>query len=264
MIIYAVFFLLLLSCAHHAEQKILPSSTSLNNFAVSESWMRLADDQNLPSSYYLCQRGEIKKGLKFFSSIAAANIHEKEINGLGICYYLQSDYIKADYFYSIGITTYPKSALLLNNYAILLASTGQNHQAKELFSRAKELAPNMKSAKYNLALLHFNYGQYDLAERELSELIRMAPQDPLLYQVRAMVYVNKAQFTNAIKDFNKVNEKQWIDQSIVLHYSYSLLQINQKAKAHELFELAGKLKPSTNKSDDRLRLWLENEFKPRN
>lgn len=73
-----------------------------------------------------------------------------------------------------------------------------------LFKKAIQIDPKFWEAYYNLGILYFNNGQFNLAQAEFAKIIRTLPNFDKPYFGRGLIYEKQKNYDAARKDFNKV------------------------------------------------------------
>jgi len=101
---------------------------------------------------------------------------------------------------------------------------------------------NIKEYKER-SLKNFDEGNYDGAIADVSEAIRLEPDNHLSYQMRGKVYYHKNEFDAAIADFTKAIQLAPKDASSYFDRGGSYLFKNNKAMAISDLEMAVKLDP---------------------
>jgi tetratricopeptide (TPR) repeat protein len=71
--------------------------------------------------------------------------------------------------------------------ALAAQQMGRFHEAREGYLRALALDPNLADARYQLALLTHAANAQDESRHDLAELERIAPGDPRISSLRALI-----------------------------------------------------------------------------
>jgi tetratricopeptide (TPR) repeat protein len=74
--------------------------------------------------------------------------------------------------------------------------------AKEDYAKAFMLDDNFLDALYSLACVKFDLGEFEDAIKDFSSFIKIVPDNPMAYTIRAAAYKAIKQYTNAAQDYS--------------------------------------------------------------
>ena len=80
---------------------------------------------------------------------------------------------------------------------------GSEEQAG-LFAKAIELDPTFPEARQNLAIIYLKQRKFDQALTQLDELVRLRPNNPAVYLLRADAWLGKKDYPRAIAELEQV------------------------------------------------------------
>ena len=107
------------------------------------------------------------------------------------------------------------SLLTESNDALEWFQKGQNlfgtpqeysQEQAQYFEKAIELAPDLETARHNLALIYIRQQKFDRALLQLGSLIQLRPGDPSGYLLRARVRIQTEDWGKAAADLEKALE----------------------------------------------------------
>jgi peroxin-5 len=93
--------------------------------------------------------------------------------GLGVLFYSNGDYDKAEDCFNSALKSRPKDHLLWNRLGATLANSGRSEDAIEAYHKALGLKPTFVRARYNLGISCFNIGCYKEATEHLLGALSM-------------------------------------------------------------------------------------------
>ncbi len=94
----------------------------------------------------------------------------------------------------------------MNNLGLTLDELGRYDQAQEVWTRALDLYPNQSSILMNLAQLALRANDPDRAEQYSEKIIRLSPEDPRGYFIKALAKELKGDYQAARPNFKRVLE----------------------------------------------------------
>lgn len=96
------------------------------------------------------------------------------------------------------------AAMLPYNRGVDAFGEGRLEEAAAEFQKALAIAPDFKSASYNLALVHGRRGRYEDAERLLAALLAERPREPDVLLAYGNVLFHQTRFDAAIAEFRRL------------------------------------------------------------
>ena len=198
------------------------------------------------SALSLCHNNKIAEGketlLKVMTNEKTNPIYW---NALGVCYYLNQENQKANFYFEIGLESIPlykgadkkqAEAALLNNSSLIHISYARFNDAFSLLKKADTIAPEMFSVKLNLAQIFLEFKYDDQALIILNKLENARPGDfDLLYSM-ALIYSRKNEFEKALLYLAKIKEEKNKDADVAGLFAYNLFKTNQLNEALLLIE----------------------------
>ena len=202
------FLFSVLSCARMTlTQKI---ENERNDLFKAESYLRYTKSRidNSESEIYQCYQADYTKAFQSMKSKVKANINNPEYwNTYGICYFLKSDYPKADYFFKLALS-YSKNKFLpaLNNLGI--SKLKQNHklEALDYFSQIKHQGPHYKVPLFNQAQIYLEYNMPANALNNLYLLYKYNNHDPEILVSLAVGHILLNEMSKANDYLNKLTQ----------------------------------------------------------
>lgn len=171
-------------------------------------------------------------------------------NALGICYSLENQPSKANFYYELGIEAIAlykgadkkfAEAALINNIGILHLSHKRFNDAYIAFKKAEALAPENFSIQLNQAQLFLEFGYDDKALVTLKKLESSYPGDTEVLYSLALVYSRKNDYEKALLSLSKINSETTTRPDISGLFAYNLLQTNQLPEALTMIDKRKKL-----------------------
>ena len=234
LILYTLSFLLTFSGCSTALNRGI-SDSRYDAFA-NESLLRYTEERRKPiykneksllHSSIECHRKEFKKGLKTQLKAYKKRKEDPDYwNQVGMCYFLQKNYPKADFFFNLAISTAHKQKtsypVAYNNLGVISLKQGHFQQALDYFFQAKKLKPILLSVDFNIAQLYLQFGFYKKATRLLERLYSKSPKDTDVLISLSMSHLMLDQFKEALAYIKKIDKKyiERIDISTI--YALSL------------------------------------------
>ncbi len=120
-----------------------------------------------------CYKGGSKKELeKLKLNFLKMKNNPKYWNKIGACYFMISDYGKAEFYFDTALEKANGAATsdILNNKGVLLFHLKHYQQALSFFAKASRRNPQHLVPQINLASLYVQFHQYDLAKKTLDNM----------------------------------------------------------------------------------------------
>lgn len=231
-----ILLILVVSCSHNGVKIGLENDNQ--DVLRQESYMRygqslyneLSDSKNpLQLALINCHQGKIEEGLKTLKS--HLNDYEKSPlywNAMGNCFYLKNDFVKANFYYDLGLERAKKDnldkALITNNLGLISLKQRKYQTALNYFEEASRLAPQYLTPRYNKAQIFIQFYHLDEAKNILLTLLNRAKEDVDVLQSLGTISIHQGHNKQAIDYFEKIPLKIRKRQDIGLHYSLALYQ----------------------------------------
>jgi len=145
-------------------------------------------------------------------------------NTYGVCYYLKNDFIKADYFFNLALTSSNNRFLpAFNNLGLSALKRGDKEAALSYFKTINAKS-NFLVPKYNLAQIYLQFGNTTLALKELEALKKQNSDDPDINMSLGITYLvaqkpEKAKhYLNPLFKNKKYSSKDIIFYQALLHF----------------------------------------------
>lgn len=118
--------------------------------------------------------------------------------------YMQSrNFAKATEYFEKGSTLSPQSALLHTALSMSKMGQGENDRAVAELEIATKLNPKLSQAGILLIMTHLRNRQYDKALAAAQGLEKEQPDNPLVYNLKGGIYLNKKDMRSARASFEK-------------------------------------------------------------
>ncbi len=184
-----------------------------------------------------CHNREYKKGLDGLRSNYKTRKDDPDYwNHIGTCYYLKSNYLKADFYYKLAIATaskkgqqYPSAT---NNLGVISLKQGHIQESFDYFKKAIKQTPELLSPKFNLAQLYLQFNHLYHAQKLLAPLYRKSSSDIDVSYSLGSLYLQKNDIKVALNAFMEINKKLRTRTDIATNIAISqfLLNDHQSAK----------------------------------
>ena len=121
----------------------------------------------------------------------------------GLVYQNQSDFLSAIALYDQGIEINPNYAPLWRDRGLALNQQQQYSQALESLSKANSLASNNAKTWQGLAQAWNGTGESQRALSAINRAIEINPEDPNLWSLKGLIYINNAQYDKACDTYRQ-------------------------------------------------------------
>jgi putative PEP-CTERM system TPR-repeat lipoprotein len=162
----------------------------------------LTDQQRVQVGFYQLQSalelGKLEDAQTLLDSltpISIDNVYRRLIDVLGLL--LEADRPAAISKLEQVLDKYPESIDGLNMLAALYLQDGQKVAAAPVLARYLEVVETDLEAEFTYTQLLFETDQAHLAQPHLDKLLKVAPKNPRLHQLQAMVHASNQQFADA-------------------------------------------------------------------
>ncbi len=121
------------------------------------------------------------------------------LNVSGDRYYMEGDLGGAVREYRQGLRLDPEGVTLMNSLGVALVEGGRRAEAREMFVRAAELAPDDFMARYNLALIDLSAGDRAAAVDGLRRCLSIEPENSEAMLQLAAILVSESRFAEVVE-----------------------------------------------------------------
>ncbi|HLS23485.1 MAG TPA: tetratricopeptide repeat protein [Pseudogracilibacillus sp.] len=129
----------------------------------------------------------------------------------------------------------PENPLHYVNLGTLLFDHNQYEEAERFFLQALQLDEKMATAHYGLASLHYERGKYKEAATALRACIALEMEDPHVYYLTGMAYLNLKNPLLALPFLQRATELKE-DTTYLFQYGLALAKLEHFTMAEEVFE----------------------------
>ena len=176
-----------------------------------------------------CHDGSIEKGQELLKAeLDARKDQEDYWNQVGTCFYLNHQFVKAEYFYQLSLQTASKNktsyAPAHNNLGVIYLRQRHFESAYSEFNKALKINKAFQTPRYNLAHLYLQFGQNENGLNEFKYLSRSAPNDPGILAGKATSYTLLNDLKKALSYFSKIPRKFLSRPDVATHYAMALYQ----------------------------------------
>ena len=151
--------------------------------------------------------------------------------------------------FASAIEANPFNIDILNNYGLLMLSSGQREQAADLFKRSLELAPDFARAHYNLGLLFAADSEKTADNASALKHYNLAtaadPGMTAAWRNMANIYFRNKEFEKALAVYTKAVRHNPDDIMLRLGIGNCLMQLAKTSEGKAVFEQAVESFPSS-------------------
>jgi tetratricopeptide (TPR) repeat protein len=162
--------------------------------------------------------------------------HPAYWNSVGICYFRQGNYRKAQLFFNLSLDQKKNYSPAINNIGVIYRGKGEDQKAVELFKQAASSAKFSKTPKFNLAQLYLEYGMVKKAYDIFYKLKKRSPGDLDLKVAIATSFLFQGNYRSAVVEFKKIPSRFYKHDDIGLNYAYALYLKGDRDEAQDIFE----------------------------
>ena len=195
------------------------------------------DDEFL---YYYAQTlyslGKIDEAYSIVSELVKRTNFSDVYNLCGEIFLGQEKYEQAIDLFSTAVKL-KSDGLYFYNLATAYFMNGQLNEAKNFYTKAVSLSPEIKEYKYALAHLHFELGESGKAERILKELLKIYPDFKEAVLLNVEILLKEGKFYQAEKLINEFEFSDKYEDEDYLKYSADICQaLYKKEQARDLLK----------------------------
>jgi anaphase-promoting complex subunit 3 len=135
----------------------------------------------------------------------AARINPNHYNawyGMGMIYYKQERFDRAEIYYRKALTVHPTNTVLLCHLGVVQQALGKTEASLATFGTALDANPRDPLCKFHRASVLFAVNRLDEALDELEELKQIVPKESLVYFLIAKVFSKKGDTHRALLHFS--------------------------------------------------------------
>ena len=190
------------------------------------------------NSLALCHNGQFKKAEDLF--VSELDIRKDEASywmEVGTCYYLKGEYPKAKFYYQMALGLNPSKELqsaIINNLGLIYLRKLKYDEAKEHFQKASNLSPTALTPRYNLVQVFLYFGHYHNAEKNLTQLYRLNPNDVDFIYLLGHTKLMQNQYKKAELYFNAIPQEYLRRQDMANNLAMLYIKLSQFRKADKV------------------------------
>jgi tetratricopeptide (TPR) repeat protein len=128
--------------------------------------------------------------------------------------------------------------------AIEAQGTGDSDAARTMYLEALRLAPDARGVRYQLAVLEFTTGDFELAEKYATESINASQQVPEAMNLRGVILARRNDFAGAARMFEQATAANPNDPQSWYNWSEALRDLGRAPDAVDKLTQATRRKPS--------------------
>jgi anaphase-promoting complex subunit 3 len=121
---------------------------------------------------------------------------------MGMIFYKQERYQRAEVYYRKALSIHPNNSVLLCHLGVVQHALNRTDKALDTFAKALSNNPNDPLCKFHRASVLFAVNRLDDALLELEELKQIVPKESLVYFLIAKVYSKKGDTHKALLHFS--------------------------------------------------------------
>lgn len=255
--------IVLSSCAHkRGTSKLEKFSTSVGTDPMqSESLERLSwgsktsDAITYPKALVMCYQGKYSDGLQELKMMNTKDQGPDYWNMVGSCYYWKKDYLKAKFYFELGLSKQEGHFDLIHNLAIVELMQGRIHVA--LSELNKLIAKDGQSLlpRWNLALIYYMNKSPELSINHLKILLERVPNDPLVGLLLMKSFIATENYQSVLDTYARIPGQYKVYTEFQNVYAYALLKSNRIVEAQKV--VGEKVHEQSDKNDKEFRSALK-------
>ena len=207
----------------------------------SKNYFRMGD------CYY--QLGEDEQALQAFRAILQSLEYDETLlfdvyKNIGNIFVKQGDFESAEEFYDKAFTLNNHSAVLLTNYGTLEIQRENLEAAKDRFVAAIEIDENFDKAWVGLGLVHFQFGDLEIAIGNLEKALDAQPKNKTALKLFVEWSTSRGEFSKPQERIEQYLMDVFDDEDVLLMHAQILWCKGLRAAAKLELEHALLLNPS--------------------
>ena len=190
----------------------------------------------------LAKSGQLQRALEVLQPALAQVPQDAQLLSLAGELYLQSgDNRKAGEFFDKATARDPKNALARSKLGLTRMASGDTERAFADLESAVALDESKHQTDMVLIVSHLRRGNFDQALKAMASLEKKQPNNPVTYNLKAVIYMGKQDLVNARKNFERALELQPTFMAAAMNLAQlDLRDKNPKAARARLEAIAGK------------------------
>lgn len=209
-----------------------------------ESFLRYTSDrlQKLENTPYTalakCHEGDTKEGLKELQQQTQKQKKNPEFwNQVGMCYFLQRDMVKAEYFFqfSLDMTKRKDFAPALNNLGTIKLKQGHYEMALSYFQKATSKV-KLKVPLFNQAQIYLQFNLLDKAQTILEALNAQNYKDPDILLGLGSVYLMQGDTKRSLQTLKTIPTQYQDREDVTLMRALGLYEEKRIPEVYELLK----------------------------
>lgn len=184
-----------------------------------------------------CHKGDISKGLSTLKAQWKERKRDsKYFNQLGVCHYLDKNYGKAEFYFSMSLNRGRNKSYMpaVHNLALLKFKERHYSSAMAEFEKIVKKYPRAKVAKYNLGHIYLKFGQIDNALKLFTELNRVSPNDNDVLSALGIAHLYKRNLKKSWKYFGKIPDSRAARPDVAINKALCLFEMGRYEEASDL------------------------------
>lgn len=117
----------------------------------------------------------------------------KALASIGEIYIIQNNYERAQEYLKKAVDIFPNDQALAYNVAEIFFQAGQTEQAIEYYTLATKIKPDWAPAYLKLGFVYLNKNNFDEAVKNFEKFIELNPQDPQVDSIKGLIEQSKKQ-----------------------------------------------------------------------
>lgn len=188
-----------------------------------------------------CHNSNVSRGLEQLKSLYKD--YKKDFdywNKVGTCYYLDSNFPKAEFFFNHSLKVSKelgkKNPNSYNNLGVIALKSRHFDNAYQMFTTASKENSELLTPYFNMAQLNIQFGHIEKAERSLKVLHDSAKKDVDILAALGTVMMLKKQYQASANYFSKIDKHNQKRADISNHYAYSLYMLKKYKQADKVLK----------------------------
>ncbi|KGH87904.1 hypothetical protein X350_06560 [Oenococcus oeni S12] len=184
----------------------------------------------------LASNGEFEESITEFQKVGLKNLSSKEISSLAQAYFQSGDREKSQQLIEENIDHQEASLDDYLNLASIYEKQGNSKEQLRTLQLAKSFDPFNLLARFKLALLQSDLGDYTASNKELHFIIKKDPSQTNAISLLAYNFLQEKEYDQTISLINRHIEDDEIDQHYLWYLGLAYFNSDQQKQAEKSFE----------------------------
>ncbi|AVI94192.1 conserved TPR repeat-containing protein [Oenococcus oeni] len=184
----------------------------------------------------LASNGEFEESITEFQKVGLKNLSSKEISSLAQAYFQSGDREKSQQLIEENIDHQEASLDDYLNLASIYEKQGNSKEQLRTLQLAKSFDPFNLLARFKLALLQSDFGDYTASNKELHFIIKKDPSQTNAISLLAYNFLQEKEYDQTISLINRHIEDDEIDQHYLWYLGLAYFNSDQQKQAEKSFE----------------------------